>query len=207
MGTLRWRAMLAFILWGLGAALLLSFWPGLPFPALAASPERFTLEEPRLEVRAGTLFLHLPLGVLNEMALSDMLRDGAMLELRIEMEVLRKRSLLPNAGEEEKEFSSIIKHDPLTREFRASLPGSGEILHDPLLSALLRKSWKKLELPLLESPRLRADSEYLVEISLSLRHAELPPWLERTLVFWTRDVLPALQLTLDYKVEHAPLPR
>ena len=127
-----------------------------PWGLQAADLQHFTHAVPELSLRQGKLWLGLPLSVDNEDRLSEMVRDGVRLELRLTAEVYRKRAFWFNAKLTTLEFVSTLRHDPLSREFRLSLPGREQPLHDPLLRRLLAASWKTLSLPLLESALLEA---------------------------------------------------
>jgi hypothetical protein len=173
----------------------------------AAEPQRFTHENPELLLHEGVLRLHFPLSVDNEDRLSDMLRDGARVELRITARISRKRRFWFNAELAEVEFLSSLRHDPLRQEFRLTMPGQDQPLYDPLLRRLLTASWKNLRLPLLDGALLQEGQGYLIELDLALNQAELPPWLESTLIFRDKKVAQSEHLTLDYTVPHAALSR
>ncbi len=167
----------------------------------------FAYEQPKLFTRAGKLWVSLPLSVTSEDDLSALLRERSTLELRIDTLVQKKRTLWLNKDLAEQTFTSIMRHDPLSREFKLTHPVSGQVASDPLLRRLLANTWKKLELPLADATLFEPGEDYLVEIEISLKHTELPSWLERTLVFWNKDVVNSEHIALDYKVENAPVSR
>ena len=196
---------------GIARRLLLQLLPLTLFfcaPAAAAGLERFTLGPARLEERQGMLRLSLPLSVDNEQALEHLLREGVMLELRLRVELERRRLLWFNEDIAALDFSSLLRHDPLNREFTLLLPDLAQPLRGRELRGLLAASWKKLDLPLLQSARLSEGELYLAAVELRLLRAGAPPWLERTLMFWDKDVVEAEQLSLEYhKEQDASLPR
>lgn len=172
-----------------------------------AAPDSFVLGRPGLDVADGKLALSLPLSVDDEDALGDLLLDGASIELLAKVTVIRKRSLWFNEKISEQEFRSLMKHDPLTREFRMNIPGSEQLAQDKNLRSLLARSWKTMRLTLADADQFKPKEDYLIKIDISLKHAELPPWLDRTLVFWNKDIVNSQSLELDYKVDNAPISR
>ena len=174
------------------------------FPgAVFAAPQRFILETPVLVAVAGTLYADCSLSVDDEDGLRDLLKDGAVLELRISTEVERRRSWWSNADLGSGVFVSALRHDPLTREFLLTLPGDGrETLHrDRNLTRLLYATWRKLRLPILAEqafPKGRGPQDYLITLTFELRHTELPPWLEKSPGFWSSDVVPQERRELEY---------
>jgi hypothetical protein len=174
-------------------------------PAFALPPQKFLLDPPRPGAEHGLLTVHLSLTVDNEDGLRDLLKDGAVLELLIDVNVERERFLWSNAEAAAVTFTSVIRHDPLSRDFVVSVPthdGSRE-LRDRNLTRLLYASWRKLSLPIasLENLRRNEDAdEYVITLAISLRHTEVPPWLEKTLVFWSADVVSPEKRTVHFSV-------
>ena len=172
--------------------------------ASAAPPQRFLLGTPALSVVDGVLSVDCPVGVDNEDGLRDLLKDGAMLELRVSYELERKRSWWSNAGVVSGVFVSRLRHDPLTREFLLTMPGDGrEILHkDRNLTRLLYATWRTLRLPITPERIFQGDDvshEYLVTLDFELRHTELPPWLEKSPGLWSANVVPRETRELTYR--------
>ncbi|MDL2285656.1 DUF4390 domain-containing protein [Desulfovibrio sp. OttesenSCG-928-F07] len=173
----------------------------------AAGQNSFAYEEPVLFKRGGKLWVKLPLSVTDEAALIDLLRDRATLELQIETLVQRKRSLWFNEDLTKNNFVSVVRHDPLSREFKLTHIINAQVMSNSNLRPLLAVSWKKNELPLIELSALKPSETYIIEIDLALRHSELPSWLERTLVFWDKNIVNTEHLTLEYKLDDATVSR
>lgn len=171
------------------------------------APDEFVHGRPELGMNGGLLTLHLPLSVDNEDALGELLRDGASLELSIKVNIHRKRSLWFNENIHEARFSSLLRHDPLSREYRMTMPGGEQIFQDKNLRALLARTWKDLNLPLAPGNLFKPKNNYIVKVELSLKHTALPPWLDRTLVFWNKDVVNSISFELEYRTENASVSR
>jgi hypothetical protein len=174
-------------------------------PAFALPPQKFLLDPPLPGVEDGVLTVRLSLTVDNEDGLRDLLKDGAVLELLIDVNVERERFLWSNAEAAAVTFTSVIRHDPLSRDFVVSVPthdGDKE-LRDRNLTRLLYASWRKLFLPIATLEDLRRNEEadeYAITLAISLRHTEVPPWLEKTLVFWSADVVSQEKRTVHFSV-------
>lgn len=174
--------------------------------AFALPPQRLVVEKFTADTRNGILTLNLSLTVDNEDGLRDMLKDGAVLELLASVAVERERSWWANAEVASRDFSSIIRHDPLSRDFLVSLPSEEEPteLRDRNLTRLLHNSWRKLALHVTTVQLLEQEEigeEAVVTLTISLQHTDVPPWLEKSLIFWSSQVVPTEKRTLK-----VPLP-
>ncbi len=175
-----------------------------PVPsARAAAPQQFVIDKAALRTSSNTLFADISLSVDDEDGLRDLLKDGAVLELALAVNVERQRSWWTNKSVSEEVFVSGLRHDPLTRDFVVTVPGiaSQHTLRDRNLTRLLHISWRKLSLPLASLDLLKQgdeDAHYIVTIAFTLQHTEVPPWLEKSLVFWSSSVVPKTERTLEY---------
>ena len=156
------------------------------------------MDPPVAAVEKGMLTLKLAVTVDTEEWLLALLKDGAVLELAVTTGVERERSLWSNVEAARAEFSSIVRHDPLSRDFVARVPtpeGEKEI-RDRSLSRLLQSSWRRLTLPVAALDDLLKEEpaeSYLMLVSVALRHTEVPPWLEKSSVFWSAEVVPQIK--------------
>ncbi|MDR2123845.1 MAG: DUF4390 domain-containing protein [Desulfovibrio sp.] len=171
----------------------------------SAAPAHRLIADPPPALRAAGAFLvaEISIAVDNEAGLRDLLKDGAILELEMESSVERRRSLLGNAELNSQTRVSLLRHDPLSREFLLTRPGPEDDreLRDRNLSRLLYAGWKKLALPLIPLKTLRAegeDEEFAVRLEITLRHSDVPPWLQKNFVFWSSEVAPQLIFTLPF---------
>lgn len=176
--------------------------------ATAAPPQSFVIKNPHTEVVKNRLFARLSVSVDDEEGLRNMLKDGAVLALGIGVDMERLRSWWGNEEIVSTEFVSTILHDPLTRDFLVVIPSpDGEKQRrDKNLTRLLHSTWRDISIPLLSLERLRindVDSTYSITLSLTLQHTEVPPWLEKSLVFWSSDVVPPEKINLSYVLPEA----
>lgn len=175
--------------------------------AYALPPQRLLLDPPVARFHNDALTLALSITVDNEDGLRDLLKDGAVLELLITASLERQRSWWSNAEVAHREFSSTIRHDPLTRDFLVAMPTPEGVteLRDRNLTRLLYASWKKLLIPITTLEQIAAqgdeEEEYGLTLTVNLHHTEVPPWLEKSFVFWSADIVPQEKRTLP-----VPLP-
>ena len=169
-----------------------------------AAPQQFVMAPPATRVDGDTLRVDLSLTVDDEDGLRDLLKDGAVLALTVSLEMDRSRSWWTNAAVVSKSYTSNIRHDPLTRDFVLTLPTEGgeKQLRDKNLTRLLHNSWRKLSFPLTSLQVLQEqgqDEEYNIILKVQLQHTEVPPWLEKSIVFWSADIVPEQTRTLIYQ--------
>ncbi|MDR0339856.1 MAG: DUF4390 domain-containing protein, partial [Desulfovibrio sp.] len=179
--------------------------------SLAVPPRGMVIESPKSHITDGYVFLDLSLSVDSEEGLRDMLKDGAVLQLTVNAVMERKRSFWSNEDLVEESFSSILRHDPLHREFIVLIPSpEGEVeLRDRNLTRLIHASWRKLSLRLISLEALSveaADDIFLIQVDISLRHTDVPPWLEKSTVFWSADVVPSESFSLEFVPPAAETP-
>jgi hypothetical protein len=178
-------------------------------PAMALSPQHLQIAPVATSVHKGEdLFLNLSLTVDHEDSLRDLLKDGAALQLGIVVDMRRKRAWWADVEITRREYASILRHDPLARDFVVSFPSpEGEkTLRDKNLTRLLHASWRKLSLYVAALHTIRAqgpDEEFIIACTLSLQHAEVPPWLKNSSIFWSPDLVPQEKRELSFRLPAA----
>ncbi len=187
-------------------SLCLSFFICAPaLEALALPPQRIVVQNPTARIEDSMLRVLFSLTVDDEDGLRDMLKDGAVLALTVSTELERARSWWSDEKIVAAEFTSVIWHDPLTRNFIITMPESGQDkqYRDKNLTRLLYGTWHGFSLPILSLSKLLQqgkDAQYKITITISLQHTEVPPWLENARVFWSSDVVPQESFTLPFQL-------
>lgn len=150
-----------------------------------------------VEPSAHQIKVHYSLHVLPVAALADLLRDGAHLALEEQVSVVRLRSLMPNSTVLDARFVWYLRHDPLTRQFILT-QDNGQSSRNAQLAPLLAQTWKeRSHLFPLERP-LEEDSTFRLVLSYTFKHTEVPPWLEKSLFFWSWGVSEPLVVSVDF---------
>ncbi len=173
------------------------------FTAYALPPQRFVVEKIRLLTENGVLCVALDLTVDDEDGLRDLLKDGAELGLSVNITLERKRSWWSNKTMKEDSHLSHLRHDPLTREFiyfasDSSAPPSRDKNLTRLLHTVLRNTLLPV-LPLSQLAAEGANNEYHVLVRIDLNYEGIPPWLEKSPVFWSSEVLPPYEEVLPFQ--------
>lgn len=126
----------------------------------------------------------------------DQLRDGAHMVLKAVVSLHRLRSVLSNQLLGEKVVELHLRHDPLRRNFIVYFDKN--IFQNRSLNDALQSAWDEIHFDLVPEIPLEAAQNYRVTMQLTLQHAEVPPWLEKALFFWSWDVVPPLTVTQDF---------
>ena len=137
------------------------------------------------------------IGLENGGVVRSQLRDGAVMALTCKLALERVRTLLSNEILSEESRSYQLRHDLLSREFILSSPGL-PIVRQKQFDALLASSFQHLDFLLpLQAPLVSGET-YRVQLKVTLEHAEVPPWLEKALFFWSWEVTPPLSFSQDF---------
>ena len=137
----------------------------------------------------------------NVAGLYEMLKDGASLQLEVDVKLERVRSLWSNVTLAEKKLVSPLRHNPLTREFMLIMPSGDKPLLDKNLERLLAATWHKFQIDVGPVDLLREaepGSAYRILLTISLRHAEVPPWLAKNYVLWSWNVVEPVNITMPF---------
>ena len=127
----------------------------------------------------------------------NLLRDGAVLNFTCKLTIERLRSVLSNDVLAEHSETFQIRHDPLTRDFcvlRQGLPSQCSKKLDTIIETACGDM--PFTITLLEP--LVSGEKYRVRLDVTLQHAEVPPWLEKALFFWSWDVAPPTSFIQDF---------
>ena len=162
--------------------------------AKAATTQSFSMFEPSIVFDASGVVLQVACVVDNEEAIRTMLKDGAVLSLAINVNIEGQRSWWLNKEIADQNFVSTIRHNALTREYSVTLPqpDGDATLHDRNLTRLLHATWRKLAISILSEEavkQLDADREYAITVVAEVIHAEVPPWLQNSMGFWSAEVI------------------
>lgn len=190
------RYLRCFVHQALCAAMLLALTAGLAaaaraVPTSSGPQSELILRETRLAVSAERVDLAYQLDIRGLAFLRDQLRDGAHIDVTGGIRLFQKNLLRPNSELATLALQWTLRHEPLTRTFLLITPG-GQSRRAPHLDVLLHEAWRELHATLRPAEALEKDEEYLLALELVVRYAEVPPWLERALFFWSWELSPRL---------------
>lgn len=190
------RGMRRFLLAGIVLACLY------PLAAYGLPPKYFMVRDQRVLMRDETIAAGLNISVDNVTGLYEMLKDGASMELVVAARLERVRTLWTNVTLAEARYASPLVHNPLTREFSLLMPGESRPLLDKNLERLLDATWSKFLVmfgPLSLLDGKEKDTEYRIVLDLALRHAKPPPWLVKSFMLWSENIVDPETVTLPFR--------
>ena len=161
--------------------------------ASSSRPGEIQLRRARFTVAAEQITVNYQLNLKGLIPIRDQLRDGARMTIEGGIRLLRRNLLRPNSELAFLPLAWNLRHDPLTREFLLVEVGkaeNGQAARAPHLGALLQEAWKDLYAVLLPEMPLEDDETYIVRFDFVLKYAEVPPWLEKALFFWSWELSP-----------------
>lgn len=156
----------------------------------------FILNSLNLNETTGGMNLEAYVALRHTEPIEDGLMEGALLNLEISALLERRHSLRPNSSLSSASLLYQIRFDPVSREFvllRPDLPPLRQRRLSHLLENVLADM--VLFLPLEKAAR---PGKYRASLKLGLRQADIPPLIERTLFFWSWEVIPPTTFSLDY---------
>jgi hypothetical protein len=124
--------------------------------------------------------------------------EGAVLGLVCTASIERKRTMWMNAVLANTEYVSRLFKDALSDEYVLHLPGAPEPMRSKELEPMLKKAWDGVTLSLGPWSMLTPGSEYVLNLTIELKRADVPVWLDYTLFFWSWDVFPETSYQLDF---------
>lgn len=192
MNTLR-----RLLLWVLLATLLF------PAPLHAEGDAVFLLNSLSVVAHDGNARLEAAVTISDFSPVRANLRDGAALNLEMGVTVERPRLMLPSKTLIERHILYQIRFDPLTREY-VLLREAAPPLRQRKLETLLDDVLGDALIPLAPPAPLLPGETYRAVLNLTMRHAHVPPWLEKALFFWSWDVVTPATFTLDFECDTTP---
>lgn len=186
------------------------FWAGLaallfPAPLRAEGDAVFLLNSLSVVTHDGVARLEAAVAINDFTPIQANLRDGAALNLEMGVVVERPRLVLPSTTMVEHHILYQIRFDPLTREY-VLLRDDVLPLRQQKLETLLDGVLGDAVILLAPPAALTPGEHYRAVLTLSMRHAHVPPWLEKALFFWSWDVVAPATFTLDFEYGTAPVP-
>jgi len=168
-------------------------------PSSASANGALSLVNLYLDTQDGHIRLNFGLGVEGNGEMTTALQDGATLKLGCKVHLIRTRGFWFDDTLAEAGYESFVSQDALTGEFLLKVPGQEDPLRGEDLKGLLKKGWGAITLDLGAVAALKRGQEYRLELTTSLKHADVPAWLNYALFFWSWDVFPEDHYTLEFK--------
>ncbi len=165
-------------------------------PLTCRAEQNFLLKGFSLGGTDKVLEVNLRLTVSEEQNLAYMLRDGAKMEMTCQVQFFRTRSFWSNQLLTESIVYNRLSYDLLLREFVLSTEGVPPTRNESF-RRLMAETWGNLTIPLENPGGLEQDQDYLVKVTVGLKHTEMPPWLTRSILFWSDEIISPTTFELD----------
>jgi len=93
---------------------------------------------------------------------------------------------------------SLIRYEPLSREYILERGGEDQPLRHKNLAALVERGWRSLALDLGPFNRLTPGESYALELRVRLKRQDVPLWVKNSLFFWSWELVPEVRYRLDF---------
>ncbi len=175
--------------------LILTLLLALPKHGLTAESAFLAIEGFSIETNPGTLRVNSSLTLNNPADVRSSLRNGAQMLLTC-IATLEKKRFLYNSTIVSNTQTFLVRHDTLTREFIVS--NGATAMRMKKLVPLLEQIWKETSLSLPLRTPLEHNETYLLSLEFNLEYTNVPAWMEKHLLFWTRKVTPPLSVSQSF---------
>lgn len=127
------------------------------------------------------------------------LQDGATLALRCEAQLSRQRGWWLDKSLAEAERRDLLYGNAIAKEFVVEQE-SRLTLRERDLKVLLRKAWGNIAMDLGPFSRLERGATYIINLTVSLKQADVPAWMRWTLFFRSWEAVPTAkyQMVFEY---------
>ena len=165
-------------------------------PSSAAQTPCLTLTDVSMELESRLLRLRSSLALENPTPVRQQLQDGAQMGLTCTLS-LERVNTFRNSEVASTTRLFMLRHDPLTREFVMS--SGSDKFQLRYLTPLLEQGWKDTPLEL-SLPGPLEPGEYRLRLHLTLELTDIPPWMAKTLFFWSWEVASPLTYTQTFHI-------
>ena len=166
--------------------------------AATASAQTLSLMAPSLANVQGRLTALFGVTVEEKPILKGELEDGGVLVLRCEVVLSEPNAYWFDQTISEVDFESVLRFDPLTREFTMTLPGRETPLRNADLPKLLREGWETIEVGLGSWALLDRGRKYRLTLRTSMHQQDAPQGLLRFIYFWSWEAGADNSFQLDF---------
>lgn len=166
--------------------------------AAGALAQSLVLNNLVVDNQAGTFTARFGVGVDGVEHVRDALQEGAVLGLNCEAALYQSKSYLPNKLVRDTTWVSVVRYDPLKKEYVLEVPGR-DAARNQRLGQLLAGGWESVNIDLGPWESLERGHQYSLELTISLGRIDTPNWLKRTLFFWSGDVVDPATYQLDFR--------
>ncbi|GFM36052.1 DUF4390 domain-containing protein [Desulfovibrio psychrotolerans] len=166
--------------------------------AARAASQQLKLEDFVLDNAEGQLAIRFGVGIQDKERLRVMLKEGAVITLTCEATLSDTSGMWLNTTLARQEMVSTLSFNALTREYAIAYEGSPAVYRNANLMRLLSETWERLSLKVGQLVNLERGREYRVDLSVRMQNDNVPPWLSKTLFFWSWDIAPTMRYSMNF---------
>jgi len=163
-----------------------------------AAAQQLKLEDFVLDNAEGQLAIRFGVGIQDKERLRVMLKEGAVVTLTCEATLSDTSGMWLNTTLARQEMVSTLSFNALAREYAIAYEGSPTVYRNANLMRLLSETWERLSLKVGQLANLERGSEYRVDLTVRMRNDNVPPWLSKTLFFWSWDMAPTMRYSMNF---------
>ncbi|MFV0348366.1 MAG: DUF4390 domain-containing protein [Halodesulfovibrio sp.] len=168
-----------------------------PLPSPAAE-QQLQLRNFVLDNSDGQIAVRFGIGFTDLDPVRLMLKEGAQLTLECEARLSAPGTLWFSEILTHHKFTSVLTYNVLTREY-IIVHGNETTLHKSTsLLKLLEGTWEELSITLGQLSALERGEDYRVTLDVRVKNDNVPPWMAKTLFFWSWDVAPSMHYTMNF---------
>ncbi len=166
-------------------------------PLDAAEQATLAITSFSLETKPDTVLIQSDITLHDATDVRTLLRGGAKILLRCSATLEKNSTFFLDKRISEHTQTFLVCQDSLTREFIAS--DGQRTFRLKQLTPLLQLAWKETPLNLTLSEPLEQGEKYQLSLRINLEYADLPAWMEKNLLFWSREVVPPLYFSQSFR--------
>lgn len=164
----------------------------------AAADQQLHLRDFVLDNSEGQIAVRFGIGFSELDPLRLMLKEGSQVTLDCEATLSEPNTLWLASTLTRQQFSSMLTYDVLTREYVIVHENDTTLHKNTSLIKLLESTWEKLTINLGQLTTLERGRDYRVELNIRIKNENVPPWLAKTLFFWSWDIAPSMHYSMNF---------
>lgn len=169
-----------------------------PLSSAQAAGQQIVLRDFVLDNSEGQITIRYGISFTELDALRLMLKEGAQITLSCEASLSRPGTFWFGETMTQQELTSTLSYDALTREYVITLSNKPTLYKAGSLVKLLEETWENLTLGVGQLTNLERGQDYTVDLYIRAKSDSVPPWLEKTLFFWSWDVAPSMHYSMHF---------
>lgn len=163
-----------------------------------AADQQLQLKDLVLDNTDGQIAIRFGLGFTELDELRLMLKEGAQLTMECDATLSEPGTLWLDTTLTQQTISSVLSFNVLTREYTITMSNQTTQHKNNSLVKLLGDTWEKLSLNVGQLANLERGKNYRIDLKIRAESNNIPPWLAKTLFFWSWNVAPSMHYSMHF---------